>query len=246
MKHFSMEKSMPVKTITVACGMADLQITNYTLTFSLLTKVETEADMEQGHLDQNISFSKITSFIAHILDGSIVYEMSDSDDVIARFQDFNNNFIVLPHMTENTLLACLHSKLNAITAPNTVVEKVAIHDTDLGVTYEYILTEEGDGYDELPDTEEWEQELSYWPGCWWTRQDINTVDKVAANQEEYDRWCKLRDEKDLDELHMNLFTEIENAYKMELEEPAGDVIEVDFKASDAQEKRHIWKPVLLD
>jgi len=154
---------------------------------------------------------------------------------------YENNLIVLPDLSEACLAASLHAKLNSIVSDNTRIDELILGDPSEDIAYKYFLTEE-DPYIELPTAKEWEGEYPYWPGCWWFRKDTTTMDKNAADKEEYDNWLVLCEDENINELHTATFTEIERqvAAMIKGEMPsAGELLEVDFNKGNA------WQPRIV-
>ena len=109
------------------------------------------------------------------------------------------------------------------------------------MTFNYTFIDDGEGYTELPSYAEWCPELSYWSTPWWCREDITTIDRIAKNQEEYDKWVsgdKITVEESSNELFASIDSQYENMFS-ESDPKEGDLIDVDFK-------RSTWKPRLVD
>jgi hypothetical protein len=197
--------------------------------------------MVAARKDQNIAYQKIVTLIEQLLDQSVVYEMDYSDLVYDTFSQYGNNLITLPVLNEMSLIAALHSKFNVIVSSNTHVDRIKMKDTNDNLQYEFTMVDE-DEYLELPRDDVWSTELSYFSGCWWQRNDVNTMDKNASSQEEYEEWCKVKQENNVDEQFKSLFMEIEKQidsfFASGSENPA-DVIDVDFE-------KNTWKPKLVD
>jgi hypothetical protein len=243
MKTFMLEKTVPVKLISVVNDT--LTVNEYHISFTMLTEAEQEdaASLKQAQQNQDIGFAKVVTFLSDVVDGSIVFDVNTMDKHVNTFYDFNNNFIVLPDSSDQMLVVALHCKLNAIVHENTYVDRIKFRDTHENICYEYVCVDEE--YTELPSDKQWSTELSYWPGCWWNRPDINTMDRNARDQEEYDDWLKLKSETNIDDLNMQIFKEIEQAFS-NVSTCAGEVIEVNFEKPDPATGRPIWKPVLVD
>jgi hypothetical protein len=245
MKYFSMEKTVPVKLIQFQEEQKLMTVCNYDISFTMVTSFDNVDEVHEAQLQQDIGFSKIMTFLVSVIDGSVVFGAESSSELFSMLHEYYNNVIVLPEVSENYLLAALHCKLNAITSDATFVQQIKIYDCDEKVTYDYMMTDDEE-YDELPSEEEWMGELSYWEGCWWNRPDVNTMDKRAESEEEYENWIKIREEQHIDELNMQAFRDIEAAFTNEEAENSGELISVDFKNSSAKEKKHVWKPVLVE
>ena len=245
MKSFFLEKTIPLKLLFLTAENM-LEPNDIDVSFTLVTNiVDNDITLEEAQMQQNISYTKITHFLADVLDQSFVFGYDDLEKVTQSLSSFGNNFVVLPSLDENTLIACLHSKLNAIVDEHTQVDRIKLYDRNEQIQFEYFMVE--DEYDELPSPEEWSTELSYWPGCWWSRNDINTMDRIATSDEELQRWNEMRDEHNLEQLNVQLFQDIEDAFRSESNADAkGELIEVDFASSDVKKGHHVWKPIVLD
>lgn len=242
MKSFLLEKTVPVKFITVVNNT--LLMSDYDLSFTMVTEfVPNRMEYNEAQKLQNISFTKVVTFITDILDGSVVFDAGLDDDIISKFYEFNNNFVTLPFIDESTLMAALHCKLNAIVDENTHIDRIKLLEKTENICYEYVSIDEE--YTELPSEEEWNTEFSYWKGCWWNRPDVNTMDRNAKDKKEYDDWMRLVKENNLEKLYTQLFEDIEKVFA-NIDGSAGEVIEVDFEKSDVSHGKHIWKPVLVD
>jgi hypothetical protein len=123
----------------------------------------------------------------------------------------------------------LHSKLNTITGPNTVIETVKLEDINENMMYEYSHNNE-DAYLELPAINEWVTDMSYWQIPWWFRNDISTSDKLATSQEELEEWQSKFDE--VEKCNTETFKEIEieilESWQKLDNSPPGELIKVDF------------------
>lgn len=230
MKSFTLEKTVPLSLMMYNSEEQLLETQMIDFSFTLITEASSsdEQDLNQARKDQNISFSKILAFLSFI-DQSLVYSIDDSDYVYAILGSLNNNFITIPQLNEMSLVAALHSKLNAITPENTHVDRVKMLDKYANLSYEYVLLDD-DTYTELPDASEWNTEYSYWKECWWERKDIGTMDKNAENIDEYTDWLATKDEHSVDALNMQVFNEIEEKFENIFCDPKeGEIIPVDFQ-----------------
>lgn len=233
-----MEKTVPLRLIIVDSDTQELNLLSYNLTFNLVSIVDAHKDFDEVQLEQSISFTKIMSFLEYVVDNSILF---DSDSAVQNnkiFSGFMNNLIVLPDISEHTFLAALHSKLNAIIKDSSQVDKLRLAEDSQGVLYEYILIDEY--YDELPTSEEWTTDMSYWSGCWWTRADANTLDLEAETPEELERWKK--SSKTVDNLFTKMFDDIDEAY-YGAKQHDGELIPVDFEKKQPIKR---WTPTLVD
>jgi hypothetical protein len=245
MKSFFLEKTVSLKLLFLTAEKT-VEPNDIDVSFTMVTNIsDDDIDIEEAQLQQNISYTKATHFLTDVMDQSFVFGYDDLEKATECLSTFSNNFVVLPNMDENTLIACIHSKLNAIVDSHTTVDRVRLHDRNEQLTFEYFMVD--DQYTELPTEAEWGSELSYWKGCWWSRNDINTMDRIASSEEELARWNEMREEHNLEQLNVQLFDDIEGAFREAANaDAAGEVIEVDFAASDVKRGHHVWKPVVID
>lgn len=243
MKSFTLEKTIPVTIMMFDTLSMTLEPHNFDLSFTLITEApsNSEKDLLDARKDQNISFSKVVTFTECFINCSVVHDKQSQDNVMAAFGELENNLIVIPELSEMSLIAALHCKFNAITSENSHIERMRLFDINQKLSYEYFMIDEEE-YAELPSPDEWNGEYPYWPGCWWARPDANTMDRDATDEEEYAAWSKEKEEKNIDELFMQVFTEIEQKFNEIFEgtPKEGEVIPVDF------ESKAEWKPVLVD
>lgn len=243
MRHFSMEKTVPIRLVAFVETPQAIIPKNYDISFVMMTDIDDMYDIESAQQQQDRGFSKIMAFLTGVVDESLVFGKERNNELFNKMHDFDNNVIVLPEVNEHCLAATMHAKMNAITEEFTMVQQIKIYDKDDKVTYEYILTKDEE-YEELPSDDEWMNEFSYWEGCWWNRPDVNTMDKEAESQEEYEHWLEIRQKERIDDLNMETFREIDEAYNNGVKD--GKLISVDFENSDAKKGKHVWKPVLVD
>lgn len=241
MKHFQLKKSMPLKLMISNEIDNLLEVANYKISFTILTHTESsnKEDLIQAQKNQNVSFAKITALIEHILNQSIVTSKQQANDVHESISIFENNIIVLPNITDDILAAALHCKFNSVIAKNTHVDSVVLEDLDDNLCYEYLLID--DDYTELPDTNEWNNNLGYFDTPWWISNDIRTMDRDAADAEELAGWKKLSQEENVDVLNYNLFAMLEEQFDkiFDQDETPGEIIEVDFKETEK------WQPKIV-
>lgn len=237
MKSFTLEKTVPIKLIFVDQENNMLDLVNYDISFTMVTEAD-EGDstsMLEAQLRQNISYTKILTFIEGILDNSVVYA-AETESVYSNLSEYNNNFLVLPALGESQLISALHCKLNVIAEPNTFVDSVVLKDTVANISYQYVITPD-EGYSELPVTQEWVGEFPFWDTPWWYRYDISTMDNNAETQEQYQKWLDLKSVSKVDDMNTQTFREIEEQltelfHEVKKTKPSctgpGEIIEVDF------------------
>lgn len=258
MKTFKLEKTQNLDLI-ILDSFDDSKraiIGKFQLVFSMITRCASlnEEDIHEAQLNQNVSFAKACAFLETVIDNSIVTDLENSTDALVFFQGYENNVIVLPEVTDTTLLAALYAKLNSITNENTTMEKMSLHSVDDNMTYHYFVDEDDDDdeldyYPELPAIGEWCTELSYWDKPWWLRADGHTFDRVADNKEELERWINVKNSADLDADFQEMLDTIEQSVTKLVnkvagkEEPVGEVIEVDF--NNPEKRPGKWNPTVV-
>lgn len=216
---------------------------NCDFSFSIITEAESnsENDLDNARLNQNISFAKAVTFVESFINESILYRKADEELYGAILTSMENNVITLPELSEITLLAALHCKLNSIIGENSHITSVHLFDKVNNLNFTYSFLNEGEGYFELPTTEEWVHEHSYWDTPWWERNDVYTMDRIAETKEEHEKWMNSDDRKTALEVGEALFADIENEFTNLFNEDSGEaeIIEVDFTANR-------FKPKLVD
>ena len=234
MKSFTLEKTVPIKLILIDQGNNLLDIANYNISFTMVTEADHEdtKSIQQAQLNQNISYTKIVTFLEGVLDSSLVYAI-DADSVYADLSKYDNNFLVLPDLSESILISALHCKLNVIAEENTFVDSVILKDTEAKISYQYVITPD-EGYVELPTDQSWVGEFSYWDTPWWYRNDISTMDHNAHSQEQHERWLEIKESGKIDEMNTETFRAIEEQLTEIFDQAhkhntgPGEIIEVDF------------------
>lgn len=225
-----------------------IQTTEYRLTYSMTTKVD--ADAVDPHLEaskaQNKSYAKVNMFIEQILDHSFLAELGNSD--IEYLEKYNNNFIIVPDLSEITFLAALHCKLNHIIDASTSVDKIVLNDMDQQLTYTYNVEDfEDDTWIELPSRDEWLPEFSCWEQSWWFRYDVSTYDRCCKDQEDYDKWASAKADENIDEMNreaLNYVDETFDSMFAETKEHDGQLVDLeDFRV--AKTKKQGWTPKIV-
>jgi len=240
MSKFTLEKTFPIQLLIYSPEGKSILIQNMDLTFDMLTREDStdEDALMDAQIKQNVSFGKAMGWIEGYLNQSIMFE-----NKIAEFGfDLNNNIVLLPDLTENTVCAAIHCKLNSIIEEDSYIARVVIYDRDDQVKYSYTADAEDDY--PLPTLKEWLGPRSYWDIPWWYREDVTTYDKAASSAEEYTEWMKARLESGLDEKNMQMFNDIEEEVRSvftsvlqeskpeekmaKAEKAPGEVIKIDF------------------
>lgn len=233
MKSIDLTKTIPLNLFLFSENA--LENLSVDLSFTLITEAESDSPehMIQARQDQNSSFSKVVTFVESVLNETFVYSINDQDLVNDNFYCLQNNFMVLPDVSEMTILASLHYKFNSIISDNSLVTTITLNEKMQNLTFNYTFIDDGEGYTELPSFAEWCPEYSYWDMPWWCRKDVMTLDRVAKDKEEYDKWCS-EQKSQVEQSSIDLFNEIDNQYKemfsnIDEMEKEGELIEVDFK-----------------
>ncbi len=245
MRRFVVEKVIPIKLILVE--EKSLIVKNFNVSFTMATYPDIEEDLISAQINQNVSFSKAVFFLEQIINESIVFEKERADEINKYLVEYENNMIVIPDLSEATLITVLHSKLNAISSENTRVDKIKLIEGIDSITYEYYDDNEDTETSILPSIDEWMGDFSFYEEPWWHRNDQLTWDNAAKDKEEYDLWLERRTSEGFptsteafDEIEERVMEVITSVFKSG-EEPKGEIIEVDF----ANEKRQKWKPTLV-
>ena len=229
MKAIDLTKTIPVNIMLF--NDMNIEVLNVDLSFTLATTASSEnkKDIEQARFNQNVSFTKIVTFIDCVLKDSVIYAKSDTEIVEQIFGNVTNNFMALPDVSETMIIAALHCKFNSIISENSEVSTVMLKEKTQDMQFNYTFLDEGEGYTELPGKSDWCPELSYWSQPWWMRADIITIDKIAENQEELEKW-QSTDMITVEESSNALFEQIDQQFKDLLtnEVKQGEVVEVDF------------------
>jgi hypothetical protein len=242
MKTLKLEKTIPASIISLDFDTRYADIVNLEISYVIITDLTdpSEEEIMRAHLDQNVGFAKINVFLENMIDGCVAITAEASVDPAIRetIDRLDNNVLMLPDLTEVTLMSALISKMNAITAENTSVRELSIRNVRDKVTYSFMCDEQDDSdYDDLPTAKEWLGEFPYWEKTWWERDDISTYDRGAKDEEELKNWKKNAEEQRIDELNKQTFREVEQdvtaiflkvANQHTKEEHAGELIEVDF------------------
>ena len=245
MRRLVVEKITPIKLILV--DEKTLLVKNFNISFTMATYPDEEEDLISAQINQNVSFSKAVFFLEQIINESIVFEKERADEINKYLVDFENNMIVIPDLSEATLITVLHSKLNSISSKNTRVDKIKLIEVIDNITYEYYDDNEDDDNGLLPEIDEWMGEFAFYDQPWWRRNDQLTWDNAAKDKEEYELWLERKASDDFptsteafDDIEERVLEVISSVLK-DGEEPKGEIIEVDF----TNEKRKKWKPTLV-
>ncbi len=215
----------------------------YEIEYSLRTEIQEGQTQKQAFLQQNISFSTINSFLYDQLHQSIIYDLESKALVERSFASHDNNFLILPDMSDACLAMSLHCKMNSICHENSFVESISIKDkVD---TIAYSMFADDNEYEELPTIKEWIGELSFWDTPWWRRRDFSTFDNVAASEEEHTEFFGKEINQDILQRMEEPIAQIEgqviaDIYGKEIKEvldkeppkdpgESGELVEVDFK-----------------
>ena len=116
MNIMQITKMIPVQVVWVFDTEDKRQVKaqTYEIEYSLRTEVQEGQTQKQAFLQQNISFSVINSFLYDQLHQSIIYDMESKALVERAFASHDNNFMILPDMSDACLAMSLHCKMNHI------------------------------------------------------------------------------------------------------------------------------------
>lgn len=244
MNIMQISKMIPVHMLWVFDNDDKKQVKaqTYQIEYSLRTEVSPNETQKQAFLQQNISFSVINSFLYDQLHQSIIYDMDSKALVERSFASHDNNFMILPDMSDACLAMALHCKLNTICHENSFVESISIKDKVDNIAYS--LFADDNEYDQLPTINEWLGELSFWDSPWWRRKDFSTFDNVAASKDEHSEFFNKDVNKNILQRMEEPIAQIEaqviaDIYGKEIneviekttnpEKEKGELLEVDFK-----------------
>ncbi len=245
MNLMSINKKINVKLIWMDKEIGYVKPMDYIVQYSLRTELQDNMTHEEGFIQQNIAFQTVNDFLYSQMFQSIVYDKESKPDVENSFSSYNNNFCILPTLSEATFLSCIHSKLNHIIPDSSTIEQVELIDETDGVSYTY-FSDDMDYYT-LPSMKEWLGDLSFWEQPWWQRKDFSTFDNYATDQKEYDNFKKMTDVNELAEKMKLPILEIEQEVRSALDgsdndKTTGHLIEVDFKKGAKFKPKLVPKP----
>jgi len=252
MKEFNLEKAVPLKLVLLNGEGGKIEFKNYQVTFTMSSVMSSTDNVYDVQLDQNISFAKVLFFLTEILNESVLLEKDHSSHVIRYLAEYENNLVILPDLSEATIITALHRKLNSISQDCTRVEKVSLRDVDDGLNYNYTCTAEHYNEDNgLPCIEEWMGECSFYSEPWWDRPDQLTWDHKIDSAEELEAARQIMNESGVSntEAFDDIECEVRSVFNVALKEAGiidekeGELIEVDFvKKQPVIEK---WTPKIL-
>jgi hypothetical protein len=214
----------------------------YEIEYTLYTEGTVKGEQSlSGAISQNKAFQKINYLMESIIHKSIVYTPTQIPLMEKFFSDYDNNFLVLPDLSEATLLESLHSKLNALAGETTFVDFINMKDSSQNIGYSYI----NDDMDyDLPADNYWIGEFPFWQTPWWHRYDSTTFDNTGKDASEQQLVRDQRAENEIDTLTTLVFNEIDSEVESQLaDKPEGQVVDLeDFKKIRQDRK---WKPTLV-
>ena len=240
MKSLRLHKMVPVKLLFVNTEARMLEQKDYEIEFSIHT--EGVAGMSEGAVSQNKGFQKITYMLNDIINESIVYAPEQTHLMEKYFADYDNNFFVIPIISETMLIECLHCKFNTIVDENTYVDFISLKDKASNLGYTYLNDEHGD-YD-LPVDNTWIGEFPFWDRPWWERYDSTTFDNSGKDEIEQEVVKQDREDKQVDRLTTMVFDEIDKSIEASLGEPKSGEI-VDLEELRKKKVKAKWKPTLV-
>lgn len=237
MKSLIVEKDIAVKLIFADPIENHMDVISVEISFSLSTDAVAGNDesLQHAQIQHNVNFAKINTAL-EMLNSAVIMDYASVDAHATNFlHRFGNSVVVLPDVSEATLLAALHKKLNTICNDSSMVESLKMKDVEQNIRYEYHNTDLS--YEELPKHDEWVSELSYWDTPWWDRYDVSFFDKEAESESELNTWLTLKDEENIAELGSQIFDMIEEEVHNVVDQitgntasPSGELVEVDFCA----------------
>ncbi len=243
MNIMQITKSIPVQMTWVheTEDKKQVKACTYDIEYSLRTEVEQNETQKQAYLQQNISFSVINSFLYEQLHQSIIYDLDSKASVERAFASHDNNFMILPDLSDACLAMSLHCKLNAICHKNSFVESISIKDKVDKLAYSMFADD--NEYEQLPTIKDWIGELSFWETPWWRRRDFSTFDNIAGSKEEHEEFFSqdfnqdilARMEEPIAQIEGQVIADIygkqvkEVLKDIEPEKESGELLEVDFK-----------------
>tara|TARA_A100001388_G_scaffold239998_1_gene195555 strand:- start:2534 stop:3256 length:723 start_codon:yes stop_codon:yes gene_type:complete len=240
MKSIRLHKMIPVKLLFVNNEARMLEQRDYEVEFSIHT--EGEKGQTSGAVSQNKGFQKICYMLNEIINESIVYTPEQIELMEKYFCDYDNNFVVLPMISETMLIECLHSKFNVITDENTYVDFIGLKDKATNLGYSYINDSEEEDYD-LPVDNSWIGEFPFWELPWWQRYDSTTFDNTGKDSEEQKIVIKDREDKQVDRLTTLVFEEIDKNVEQTLgDRKSGEIVDLE---EIRKLKKSKWKPTLV-
>lgn len=249
MRQVTLNKTLPMRVLTLDTEQNAIQSTEYRITYSMTTQIDPETvdPHTEASKAQNKSFAKVNMFVEQVLDHSFVAQIGNPD--IKLIEKYNNNIIILPDLGEMTFLAALHCKLNHIVDKMTFVDNVTLTDTDQQITYTYnteTFTE--DTWIELPSQDEWLPEFSHWDKSWWFRYDVSTYDCMSDSQEDWDMHKELFEREGVDDLNREALNYVDESFdKMfnESKEHEGQIVDLKEFQVAKDKKKTGWTPKLV-
>ena len=229
---FHVIKSVPLTLTFLDTTHRFIKAERFKLKYSLKTSCPEGTPNKDVELYQNTSYRIINEFLDNHIHTGVVYSQKEFNLLGKWVADFDNNFIVLPAVSESVLLPALHAKLNTISHEYSSIDYISL-DNGVGLTYEFVSEETEIA--QLPDINDWLGDLSFWKTAWWYRRDFSAFDNIAHDQEEYDAWTVNEDQQDQIKAMAEVINIIESeVYKEfypeeEKKEESGKLIEIDFE-----------------
>jgi hypothetical protein len=242
MKTMRLHKQHKLRMVFVNDLSKVMEFRNFELKYTMFS-VPDRSDAGDSSKSQNKSFLKVNYFIQQMLDNSFIYTMENLPGLINFASEYENNFLVLPDVSDTTLLEALHCKLNVICGDSTYIEDLVLIDTDHSVGYE-IMTDEEAQYS-LPSAIDWMGELSFWDQPWWMRYDVTTFDNFAESITELEQF---RQSDSYGGALQSEFDEIDKEVDLlfnQMQGKVGEIVDLDQIRSDINRKGNNWKPTLV-
>jgi hypothetical protein len=174
---------------------------------------DTESGIMDASMHQLISYHKCMYFLENILDGSLVVD-ADGMALAKKLveDDTDNNIVVIPSLTEQTILGAIQAKLYALCSGGTVIDRVTLSDVREKTTFD-LFAEDGVIEGLLPESGRWLGNFPYWETPWWNRPDAVTFDNYAESMDEYEFWTSEENQELVAKDTTAEFLDIENAIR---------------------------------
>lgn len=245
MRFIRLKKSKCISISMIDEVTNHIEMKNFKLTYSLFSMPSADKLVDATKA-QNAAYQKINFFIEDILDHSFAFTIESNKFAAEVMSNFSNNFVLLPSLTEISLLEALHSKLNVLAGDNSYVEELELEDLATEQTYLYIQDERSNVEYDLPDVDAFLGEYPLWGMPWWERYDITTTDNVVESEEEYIKFKEILDEHEVERVSRLVLDDIDAAiddYFSE-EREVGEVIDLEEMKQHLKDKEK-WQPTLV-
>ena len=149
MNILAVRKTIPWRATWVldSDDVKQVKAISYDVEYTIRTEMLDAMEYQDAYVEQNISYSTINSFIYDQLHQTIIYDLEGKNNIERAFASHNNNFMILPEMSDACLVTALHSKFNALCTEHSFVEAVNISDKADGLAYSFFSAD--NDYDTL-------------------------------------------------------------------------------------------------